>query len=159
MAPKFFALALALNAGIIGGVGVSWQVPSPPVYRLPDIVVTASRSQSSCFAYNKPVTLSGTVVWVKYYGPPGWGETPKLDRDESFLKLVLDAPICTQAGEMGDNPETGVTQLQIMMDGAPDHALAGHRVQVTGKLMHSYTVHHQTPVLMDAENSDIRRVK
>jgi hypothetical protein len=155
---KFLALAAVLNAAAVGGIGMAWHAPASPaapVYRLPDVVVVAQRPQAPvCIAYETPVTLTGSVVWVKAYGPPGWGKTPKQDADESYLKLILPAPICTLAGDIVDTPETGVTELQVIpLFFDPDRTLAGHRVQITGSLTHSQTRHQRTDVTLEINSN------
>ncbi len=98
------------------------------------------------------VSLSGIVVYVKAYGPPGFGETPRTDAHEDYYGLKLDAPLCTIANPAMDEPaESSVTVLQMLF--ASRHPLtAGMRITVKGSLSHAETGHHHTLVMIDVKS-------
>src|SRR6478736_2094703 len=62
-------------------------------------------------------TLTGTLKAEVFYGPPGYGETPKTDKKETAYILHLTKPITViadPADEVGLNRTTkNVTKIQL----------------------------------------------
>src|SRR5687768_17168845 len=63
-------------------------------------------------------TLTGTVKAQVFYGPPGYGESPKIDKKETAYILHLSKPITViadPADEDGLNSTTkNVTKIQLV---------------------------------------------
>jgi hypothetical protein len=95
--------------------------------------------------------LAGTIASREYYGPPGYGETPAIDRRERQAVLLLDQPTCVDRSADGnDGPETGqkvVTLVPLKRDVRLAMHLNQH-VKVRGKLFHAISGHHHTPLLI-----------
>jgi hypothetical protein len=144
MAPKLFALALALHVGVAGGATVAWQQALPHPAPLPtfEMVITALRPV--CLPYDQPVTLTGTIERVKAVS---MSDTPQ---DETHFELVLPTPICVAGGDVFNPDEADVTRLQIW-DGALSPRQAGRHVRLTGMMWHAQTTHHHTTVLINIQ--------
>lgn len=96
------------------------------------------------------VTLTGKLVYRTFYGPPGYGESPKTDSRETQPILILDSPVDVIASQY-DSAERGVKLVTlVVMDfkANPVRPLLGTRVKVEGTLFHAITGHHHTKVLM-----------
>jgi hypothetical protein len=117
-------------------------------------LATPRAETSPCPEYNKPVILTGTIsvqtVRNRDILPPV----------ERYLLLKLDDHLCTmdsadEPGEFGQwavhvvysPPDENLTNEQILARRPP---WMGQHVSVSGKLFHANTVHHKTPVLIDA---------
>jgi hypothetical protein len=92
-------------------------------------------AQAPCASYNPAVTrLDGRLERAFAYGPPGYGETPKIDTRETYLVIVLDAPLCTARGDdETDEPESVIRRVQLVYSG-DTRRLRGSRIRVTRKL-------------------------
>ncbi|CAN5187742.1 hypothetical protein BH11PSE11_BH11PSE11_19770 [soil metagenome] len=112
-----------------------------------------------CLSYGPAtVSLEGRVSLRKFYGPPGYGESPKTDARETQAVLILDKPVCTLAGQE-DYAEAETGQKQITLGGAAGIKLAafsGKRVVARGTLFHAHTGHHHTPVLLSVQTIEKR---
>lgn len=114
-------------------------------------------SLAAPYQYEPTVTtLSGTLKNDKvFYGPPGYGEDPKHDRQEKPIRLVLDTPIDVEGRKddpINSESEKAVRELTIVpgkVQDLKDHL--GQHVTVTGKMFHAHTGHHHTAVLIDLE--------
>lgn len=85
------------------------------------------------------ITLIGTVKREKNYGPPGFGETPKIDRKVVDYILVLDHEINIEASKYVDAANgVGEVQLILPFDNNPLVKRVG-RVRVTGTLAQAIT--------------------
>jgi hypothetical protein len=107
------------------------------------------------YEYAVPVSLSGNLKLKTFYGPPGYGETPKVDTKENQFVLTLDRPIhvVPKRGEKDslDDPEDGVTEITLVSDTSLK-ANQDHHVMASGTLFHAQTGHHHTQVLMELKN-------
>ena len=110
----------------------------------------ARAAGTGCLTYDpQTVTLTGSVRRVMAYGPPGFGENPGTDAKEPYLALTLPAPVCVQGDPGQEESEAGVREMQIAFVSIPfDGSIAGSRVRITGMLMHQFTGHHHTEVLI-----------
>lgn len=113
---------------------------------------TAAVPATSCLHYDQSVTLTGTI-----------------QRVGTHYELVLSTPICTigdeasaKPGEPFDPSERSVRRLELWDNGNEQNAVRGfsvapqgQQVRVTGSLWHSYTIHHQTAVLIDTNPRSI----
>ena len=117
----------------------------------------AVEPSATCLSYeHQLVTLSGAVFSRIYFGPPGYGETPKQDAREHATLLLLDAPICVKEDpQLYSQFEGNVVLVQLAAVSIDPHVLEkgqGHRATVQGTLYHSETGHHRTAVLVDVHS-------
>lgn len=89
------------------------------------------------------VSLSGRLEERTYQGPPGYGETPDEDLDETVWVLQLAQPI--RIPEFSDPLDT---LMLIPADGAAFGAHKGKLVQVKGAVEEAQTGHHYTPLVV-----------
>ncbi|HKC53262.1 MAG TPA: DUF4431 domain-containing protein [Burkholderiales bacterium] len=113
-----------------------------------------SFADGECLNYGpQVVTLEGRVVLRTFFGPPGYGESPKTDSREKQAILVLRRPICTIANPR-DYEDAETDQKEITLVPGTGMALSGYsgkRVSVGGTLFHSHTGHHHTAILISAQ--------
>jgi len=105
----------------------------------------ATDEYAGCLAYNKPVTLTGTVLLrkIRYESSddaPPEGSIP-------FPLLVLDQPICMRPSDEIDVAENLEWTLHIA-DMCPRVWPTISRVKVTGTLYHAHNWHHHSKVLI-----------
>ena len=92
---------------------------------------------------DKPITVTGSLRQLKGYGPPGWGETRKIDGRFTYLVIQLAKPInipCTSERPEWRSVECRSTkQLELFFssDSADElelkaKSLIGRKVSVTG---------------------------
>lgn len=102
-----------------------------------------------CQPYDAPAaTLRGTVVIKTFYGPLGYGETPKIDRRETQGLLQLDAPVCVFM-----EPNRGAPQDHSMVTLVPPGKVnlshyRGKKVAAGASLFQAFSGHHHTDVLL-----------
>lgn len=117
-------------------------------------------SADSCLHYGEPdATVRGKVHLRTFYGPPGYGETPRIDRRETQAFLFLSSPICVEASGAADEPEEHA-QAEITL--VPLHgenlkAYQARSISATGRLFHAISGHHHTPVLIEITSVEPRR--
>ena len=127
------------------------------------ILVSAAcaAEKSEPYIYEKPATLTGTVKNDKmFYGPPGYGENPKVDEKETPERLILDQPIDIdpEPGDKDSGPVKAVTELQIVPNEVPDlKPYLGQRVKVTGKMFQAHTGHHHTKALIALDAIELEK--
>lgn len=99
------------------------------------------------------VSLKGFLVEKRYYGSPGFGETPKEDKKTEAWILLLEPPINRRAKEKSeiDDPEwLNVKQLQLVVFSNEKHLFKklhkflGQEVYATGTLYTGYTAWYWT---------------
>lgn len=97
------------------------------------------------------VELTGNVVEKKYYGPPNYGETPKEDRVEGALILMLDEPFSISASpaDLTDQEHACVDRVQLVIHKNVRYPKVGEHVTLSGTLFGNVTGHHRTKVLLD----------
>ena len=108
----------------------------------------ATAEYEGCLTYNKPVTLTGTVLlrkidYKKNADAPPEGSIP-------FPLLVLDQPFCMHPSDDIDVAENLEWSLQIA-DTSSRVWPAISRVKVTGTLYHAHNWHHHSKVLILAK--------
>jgi hypothetical protein len=107
----------------------------------------ATDEYEGCLAYNKPVTLTGTVLVRKIdYGKnddaPPEGSIP-------FPLLVLDQPICIRPS---DEDEAEGLEWTLQIAGPCSRVWPTiSRVKVDGTLYHRFNWHHHSKVLILAK--------
>jgi hypothetical protein len=107
-----------------------------------------------CFSYEPArVELTGKVSKKQAFGPPNYGEDPAHDRRETYLVLVLNAPLCVTGdpkSPTNNESETDVREVQLVF--APGQSIRrswlNRQVSVSGTLFHAITGHHRTKVLI-----------
>ena len=116
------------------------------------LIVASPAGAAPCVSYEPEiVTLDGTVHEAIGYGPPGYGETPRIDARERYQSLTLDAALCVLQGDDDlKEEERGVRQVQIVTETGRPIARDGQHVVLTGTLFHGFNGHHHTKVLVQA---------
>lgn len=102
---------------------------------------------------SEKTTLTGRLISRTFYGPPNFGETPKIDARERQTILILDSAVDVIAASHNPTEETErrVTEVSLVLDKPVGH-LIGRRVTVNGPLFHAHTGHHHTKVLMSVSS-------
>jgi hypothetical protein len=108
----------------------------------------ATDEYEGCLAYNKTVTLTGTVLLRKIDYKTREAMPP--EGSVSFPLLVLDQPICLRPLDDIDVAESMEWALHIA-DTCSRAWPVSSRVRVTGTLYHAQTWHHYSKVLIAAK--------
>ena len=114
----------------------------------------ASAQDSDWLHYDpEVVTLRGKVTTIVKYGPPGYGESPKIDDREVPIILVLPLPVRVV------DTVTNLTHIQLVFAKSEFsnsyRNYIGKEVIIKGKLFEAFTGHHFTPVLLEVETVKI----
>ena len=116
-----------------------------------------SAPSQTCLNYEPAVvTLTGKLTIGAFAGRPNYEDTLKGDEPEHPFILRLDRTVCVQAdssSELNNESERDVREVQVIVTSdsvSVSRALEGHRIQVTGSLVHAHTAHHHTKVLRAA---------
>ncbi len=117
----------------------------------------AFAGENACLKYEPQVVeLKGKVKSVVFPGPPNYESIEEGDKPETYWVLYLSKGICVQGdakSELNSETEKGVKSLQLVMTGYDKYRpLLGKNVAVKGRLMHSFTGHHHTAVLIQVES-------
>jgi hypothetical protein len=108
------------------------------------------------------VKLTGTVVNVKAYGPPNFGETPDKDEKLNLKVLKLDQPINVKGNtndEIDDEDVLEVTEIEIDTNINLNPRLffyVGKKVEVEGTLEHREAGAWITEVLLDLKKISLK---
>jgi Domain of unknown function (DUF4431) len=110
-------------------------------------MATSSANAEGCLAYNKPVTLTGTVLIRKIEYDKRDYPTPP--HTVSIPFLVADQAICMRPSEdeEAESKEWAVQLADNCARGWPTVS----RVKITGTLYHAHTRHHHSKVLILAK--------
>jgi len=118
--------------------------------------IDSNHNQRANYYYEPEISvLSGILRSQKFYGPPNYGETPKIDRIETFYILILDSPInvLSKKNDEFNEPERNIRDIQlVILDYSTFRTYLNKSIRVSGKLFHSETGHHHTKVLMEDVN-------
>ena len=87
------------------------------------ILTLAGAAQQSIYRYDTAgLSLHGTLIERKVYGPPGYGETPAHDAHETILILKLPQPVSVEPaanaeanGSPNLDPAKNVREVQLFM--------------------------------------------
>ena len=91
------------------------------------------------------VSVSGNIVLKQFYGPPNYGETPKIDKIESHYVLLLNKPITFKQG----NSTKTIEEIQlIIVDKISIELRTDWKYIVNGNAFFAETGHHHTPVII-----------
>ncbi len=105
-------------------------------------------------------TLVGQLVKKEFYGPPGYGEDPKIDSKESAAILLLSSPIKVFAEKDDQFNETRDNIKEVQLINIKRIALSNFfqkKVKVTGKLTSAITGHHHTDVLIEIDEIQLQK--
>ena len=91
-----------------------------------------------------PVTISGKLAIKQFYGPPNYGETPKIDKIESYYVLQLYEPITVQEG----SSTATVNEIQLILYNNNSGLITGGNYVVEGEAFFAQTGHHHTPIMI-----------
>lgn len=140
------------------GLGGTRSIPSRAMAAVVLLVLPSFTSASACYRYDSErVKVVGTVAIRTYYGPPGYGETPGMDRRERQGILLLAKPICVVGDPAKSYPSVS-DQTEITLVPPLNENLTKYRnrtVEVGGTLFGAHTGHHRTPVLIDIDTISI----
>ena len=96
------------------------------------------------------VELTGKLVEKVFYGPPGYGENPKIDSKEDAAILQLTKPInvVAEKGDKFNETKTNIKELHLInIKRIPLSSFLKKKVKISGKLSSALTGHHHTGVL------------
>ena len=114
-------------------------------------------ASSPCLKYEPEIIeLRGKSKRVTFPGPPNYESVKEGDEPETYWLLYLPTPICVQGNpkdDLNSEDENNVKELQLMIRDYKKYShLLGKSVLVKGKLMHSFSGHHNTPVLVQVQS-------
>lgn len=113
---------------------------------------TPTTDEPRCLAYDPEIVrLSGVLEPRAFPGDAGVGEDYSSNQPETTWVLRLFEPICTTGSDEVEQPESGVRDVQVVVEAELVHALGaiqGRPVTVTGTLFHSHSGRHHTKVLI-----------
>jgi hypothetical protein len=117
-------------------------------------ITGTARASEECLTYEpQVVVLEGKVVTRTFFGPPGYGETPKIDTREKQALLLLKSKICIAEGS-DENQPAEINQSKITLVPTSIKSFTpytGKRVTVKGEIFHAISGHHHTPILMSVQ--------
>ena len=130
-------------------------------------LLEAAIGQQSSYRYDTAgITLKGTLIERRVYGPPGYGETPAEDAHETILILRLPHPVSVEPAENAEannspnlDPAKNVREVQLFMNQpkiAEARRLLGRMVTSTGTLNESITAAQRTKVWLDVKSLNSR---
>ncbi len=115
--------------------------------------------QSTDTYFYEPDTCSiyGLLNKELFYGPPGYGQTPKKDTKENCYVLRLAKPVTVKPTTGSDKdidiPQSNLLMIQIYSNDEKINNFLegriGERIMVRGRFMGAVTGHHHTPVIME----------
>ena len=91
------------------------------------------------------INASGNILLKQFYGPPNYGETPEIDKIESYYVLQLNEPITFTRGYITETVEE--IQL-IIIDNKNIELNISWNYIVTGNAFFAETGHHHTPIII-----------
>ena len=104
-----------------------------------------------------PAMITGTCGRVFAFGPPGYGENPLTDADDTFLDFTLDSPVDIIDE---DGVKTNATEAQIVILNPRkfpfDRLVNGATHSLEGSFDVATTGHHHLQFLFVTEVTDLR---
>lgn len=114
-----------------------------------------ARAAEPCLPYEPAVvTLTGKLVERTYPGPPNYASVEAGDEPETHYYLALAKPICTTAGGELEPAQSGVKEVQLVLENegyARLRAMLGKTVTLSGTMFARHTGHHHAPVLLEPQ--------
>lgn len=114
-----------------------------------------STTASSAITTGTDVTLRGALVREAHWGPPNFGETPKIDSRFDAWLIKLDDPIAIKVGaEIGKSKTLRVGKIQLNFNKLDQKQnwlrdLSNKEIMASGKLWTSTTPGDIAPVVME----------
>jgi|GEM_PF-6972461 len=133
------------------------------IYQTPIIEEVAEKNphQKEIWYEYKPsvVIIVGVLSIQQSYGPPGYGETPKIDKIRKFYVIKLDIPINLKGNSTNDTIK-GVRKIQLVIDyDVNNFKLVGHKVAVKGTLHQAVFGFEYTKVILDVQSLSLYKPK
>ena len=101
------------------------------------------------------VALSGVLRVEEHRGPPGYGETPKLDTHDTVVVLVVDRSVAA-CGDSSLGPDASATvnatRFQLGRISGDLVREGGKRVTVFGELRHRVWGFQRTKIVIDVDS-------
>ena len=119
------------------------------------IIPQLSLANQTVYFEPRTVELTGTIVTLKFPGPPNYESIKNGDRDETGPYLILNNPIDIK---LSSNVQTGndeptknvkLIQLIVLNDSDWDKVKEGNQAHITGTLSSALTGHHHARILLD----------
>ena len=120
------------------------------------LVCTFGQSTQQNSVAEPQTRLHGMLQVGEFFGPPGYGEDPAVDRLEHSYYLQMSVPLNEQPGfvslpQEADNDAGSTYFVQLVIyanDQAEAKTFVGKEVTLVGTLMTAISGHHRTPVLL-----------
>lgn len=150
---------LAAAASAAGGTSTA-QTGTTPATAAPSNAASPLAAGGGCLAYEPvAVSLTGVITRKTFPGPPGYESVEKGDEPETIWVLGVNQPICTDekketidGEEHTTVAEANLQEFQLLISDQETYAkygsLVGRTVTVTGTLVHGFTGHHHTTVML-----------
>ena len=91
------------------------------------------------------INARGNIILKQFYGPPNYGETPEIDKIESYYVLQLNEPITFTHGYITET----VKEIQLIITDNKNIELnIDWNYIVTGNAFFAETGHHHTPIII-----------
>jgi hypothetical protein len=91
------------------------------------------------------IDIYGTLLLKQFYGPPNYGETPEIDKIESYYVLQLYEPITFEK----DFETETVEEIQLIFkDNVEKEFEIGWGYIIEGNAFFAETGHHHTPIII-----------
>lgn len=119
------------------------------------IIPQVSLANQTVYFEPKNVELEGTIVTLKFPGPPNYESIKNGDRDETGPYLILHNPIDiklssnVQIGNDEPTKNVKLIQLIVLNESDWDKVKEGNQVHIKGILSSALTGHHHARVLLD----------
>ena len=116
----------------------------------------AAGAEAPCLKYEPAVVeLKGVLKQVVFPGPPHFKSIQKGDTPETYWVLSMAQKTCVE-GDPGDElntqTEDDIGSFQLILDNYDQYRkLVGKGIIVKGTLLHAFTGHHHTPVLLNVD--------
>ncbi|MDR2868234.1 MAG: DUF4431 domain-containing protein [Bacteroidales bacterium] len=126
--------------------------------------ILVGSEDSFCYDFTTVYTIEGILSLEKFYGPPNYGETPEIDKEEMCYIITLRDPICILINDtLGENTyeENKYNQSRFQIFGYDieqneeysdytkrlKNLPIGSKISLTGVFDCAVTGHHHTDVL------------
>lgn len=109
-------------------------------------------AHNTCVPTLAPVSLRGRLVYEATFGPPGFGENPRVDERRIVPFLILSRPIDICRGtpsEFSSDTIPSVRRVQVIFSHVPPRRRQGLFI---GHLSRGDNPFHLTPVVLSVEN-------
>jgi len=90
------------------------------------------------------INVSGNIILKPFFGPPNYGETPEIDKIESYYVLQLNEEITFIQGNIKET----VNEIQLIIDSKNIKFKKDFNYIVTGNAFFAQTGHHHTPIIL-----------